>query len=243
MSKLIVNENPKSPVSEAYRTIRTNIQFTSVDDTIKIITVTSAMASEGKTTTVANLATAFAQTGKSVVLVDADLRKPSVHKMFDLPNLRGLVNAIIHDKDLSELLLDSKVENLKILPAGTIPPNPSELLGSKSMKDLIKHLSEQFDYVLIDAPPVALVTDAAIIANMCDGVILVGVAGKTEIKSVQYAKKLLGNANAHILGMVLNKIPVDKNNHYKYQYYSYYQQYGEETKQGFFSKLFGRKKR
>lgn len=238
MSKLIVNENPKSPISEAYRTIRTNIQFTSIDDDIKIITVTSAMAGEGKTTTIANLATAFAQTGKSVVLVDADLRKPAVHKMFDLPNLRGLTNAVIHDQPITDLVCDTNVENLKVLPAGPIPPNPSELLGSKSMKNLIANLSEAYDYVFIDAPPVAIVTDAAIIANMSHGVILVSVSGKTEIKNLQYAKKLLNNANANILGVVINKVPMDKKGFSKYNYYSYYQQYGEDEKKGFF----GRKK-
>lgn len=242
MSKLIVKENPKSPISEAYRTIRTNIQFTSVDDEIKIITATSAMAGEGKTTTIANLATAFAQTGKKVILVDADLRKPNVHRLFNLANLRGLSNAVIHEQDLETLITKTEVDNLVILPAGPVPPNPSELLGSKSMKDIISKLSKEYDYVFIDAPPVAIVTDAAIIANMSDGVMIVAVAGKTEIKNLQYAKKLLNNANANILGVIINKIPVDKKGFSKYQYYSYYQQYGEEHKKGIFKRFFTKKK-
>lgn len=234
MSKLIVNENPKSPISEAFRTIRTNIQFTSIDDDIRIITATSAMAGEGKTTTISNLATAFAQTGKRVILVDADLRKPAVHKMFKLPNLRGLTNAIIHEQDMDELIFNTEVKNLFVLPAGPVPPNPSELLGSKSMKAVLENLSEKFDYIFIDAPPVAIVTDAAIIANVSHGVIIVSVSGKTDIKSIQYAKKLLSNVNANILGVVLNKVPTDKNSTYKYHHYGYYMQEVEVKKKGLF---------
>lgn len=237
MIKLIVNANPKSPISEAYRTIRTNIQFASIDEQIRIMTVTSAMAGEGKTTTIANLATAFAQTGKKVIIVDADLRKPNIHKLFDVPNLRGLTNAIIHEREIPELITASGVENLSLMTSGPVPPNPSELLGSNSMKELIAALAETYDYVFIDAPPVAIVTDAAIIANMSDGVILVAVVGKTEIKNVQYAKKLLQNASANILGVVMNKIPVDKKGFSKYHYYSYYQQYGEHQKKGWFSRF------
>ncbi|GAA0319353.1 CpsD/CapB family tyrosine-protein kinase [Bacillus carboniphilus] len=213
---LIAHMNPKSPIAEQYRTMRTNIQFSSVDHTIRSLMVTSSGPSEGKSTTVANLAVVFAQQGKKVLLVDADMRKPTVHYTFRLSNTFGLTNVLTRQAKVEEVIHESLVENLSLLTSGPIPPNPAELLGSAAMEDLLAELFKQFDLVLFDTPPVLAVTDAQILANQCNGSILVVNSGKTEIDAASKSKELLLNAKGKLLGVVLNNKKEKKGSYYYY---------------------------
>ena len=201
---LITNQNPKSPISEQYRTIRTNIQFSAVDEEIRTIVVTSSGPGEGKSTTVANLAVVFAQQGKRVLLIDSDLRKPTVHYTFNFTNTFGLTNVLTRQSQLHDVVKETMEKNLYILTSGPIPPNPAELLSSRAMEQLMKDVEEEFDVVLFDSPPLLAVTDGQILASKCDGTILVVSSGKTETDQAVKAKELLNAANSHILGVVLN---------------------------------------
>lgn len=216
---LITLEQTKSPISEAYRTLRTNVQFTSVDSHIKKIMFTSAGPGEGKTTTVANLAVSMAQAGKRVLIVDADLRNPIQHKLFGLDNRQGLSITLQQDQDFQTFIRETSVFGVMVLTGGPIPPNPAELIGSERMKCLIEEASEQFDIVLIDTPPIIAVTDAAIIARQVDGVILVIASGEVKKEYAQRAKELLDKVGAKILGAVLNKVDVKASEFYDYHYY------------------------
>lgn len=214
--KLITNVNPKSPISEQYRTLRTNIQFSSVDQQYRSIMVTSAGPGEGKSTTVANLAVVFAQQGKRVLLIDADLRKPTVHYTFSLTNSVGLTNVLTRLADFQEAVRATKIENLDVLTSGPIPPNPAELLSSRSMGEFLQEAYTEYDLLLFDTPPVLAVTDAQLLANLCDGTILVVSSGKTEIETATKAKELLQAAQAKLLGVVLNNKAIDNSNYYYY---------------------------
>lgn len=213
---LVTVKDPKSPISEQYRTIRTNIQFSSVDQEIKTIVVTSAGPGEGKSTTIANLAVVFAQQGKKVLLIDADLRKPTVHYTFNFTNTFGLTNVLTRQSELHEVVKESPEKNLFILTSGPIPPNPAELLGSKAMEQLLKEIEGEFDLILFDAPPLLAVTDGQVLASKCDGAILVVNSGKTETEGAMKAKELLEAANSHIIGVVLNNKKMDSTKHYYY---------------------------
>ncbi|PAD22641.1 capsular biosynthesis protein [Terribacillus saccharophilus] len=213
---LITKFNPKSPISEQYRTIRTNIEFASVDATMRSLLVTSSGPSEGKSSTTANLAVVFAQQGKKVLLIDADLRKPTVHYTFKLDNRAGLSTVLVGEKPLEEATKETDVPNLDILTCGPIPPNPSELLGSNAMKQLIKKAQETYDMVIFDTPPVLAVTDAQILANTCDGALIVVRSEQTEYDAIQKAKELLEPAHAKLLGIVLNDVAQKKSNTYYY---------------------------
>lgn len=219
---IITHNNPKSPVSEAYRVLRTNIQFSGVDKPLKTILVTSSGPMEGKTTTIANLAVIFAQCGNKVLLVDTDLRRPMLHKVFMLLNDRGLTNLLTAQKDAMSFIQHDVVKNLDILTSGRIPPNPSELLSSNAMKSFLENIKNKYDIVLMDSPPVGGITDASIISTYADGTILVVKSGKTEIDAVKIAREILDNVNANIIGVVLNHL--DKkavgNNYYPYYYYN-----------------------
>lgn len=237
---IITKENPKSPVSEAYRTLRTNIQFSNIDKNIKSILVTSSGSSEGKSTTMVNLAVTIAQSGKKVILIDADLRKPRIHTFFDMSNAKGLTNVLVEDTDYNEIIQNTDIDNLQLLASGPIPPNPSELLSSKKIKNFIEKLKEDYDMVLFDAPPVGYVTDAAVLSTNIDGVILVCAVGQAIINGAKNAIALLQKVNANILGVVINKIPVNEGGYYKYHYYQYYNSYHEDEQQvgkGLMSKL------
>jgi protein-tyrosine kinase len=214
---LITHFSPRAAISEQYRTIRTNIQFSSVDESIRTILVTSSGPEEGKSTTVANLAVVFAQQGKKVLLIDADLRKPTVHYTFQLDNTIGLTNVLTKQIQLDKAAVTTLVENLSILSSGPIPPNPAELLGSKAMEDMLVAALEQFDIVIFDTPPVLAVTDAQILANRCDGTILVVGSGKTQIEPAMKSKELLLSSKGKLLGVVLNR-----KNAKDSQYYYYY---------------------
>ncbi|MEG6567944.1 CpsD/CapB family tyrosine-protein kinase [Thermoanaerobacterium saccharolyticum] len=213
--------NSKTTVSEAFRSLRTNLQFTSVDKKVKSILITSSLPNEGKSTIIKNLAYALAMTGVKVIVVDCDLRNPTVHQMFKIPNMSGLTNIIVEDDKYEKYVIsDKEFDNLGIITSGPIPPNPSELIGSNRMKIFLDRLKEDYDYVLIDAPPVLLVTDPTVLAPVVDGVILVIQANKTEIEATKRAKEILTNLKANILGAVLNKVKEQKSGYYYYYYYN-----------------------
>lgn len=216
--KLIVHEDAKSPIAEAYRTLRTNIQFSKTDGELKTIMFTSSGPGEGKSTTIANTAVALAQSGKKVILMDCDLRKPVQHKIFGKKN-RGLTNILVEELPANEFIQDTQVENLRVLTSGPIPPNPSELLGSRKMQELIDELKTQVDYLIIDAPPVIAVTDACVLAAKVDGITLVVNSGSIRPEMAKKAKDLLLKANGHLLGVVLNRVEIDEEHAYYYYYY------------------------
>nr|WP_226528051.1 CpsD/CapB family tyrosine-protein kinase [Metabacillus niabensis] len=207
---------PKSPIAEQFRTIRTNIQFSNVDEELQTMIVTSSGPAEGKSTTTANLAVVFAQQGKRVLLIDADLRKPTVHYTFRTENHIGLSNVLTRQSSLEEAVTLTAQDKLWVLASGPIPPNPSELLGSKGMKNLLEQAKDQYDVIILDTPPVLAVTDAQVLANLTDGVVLVVSSGKTEIDAAKKSKELLESAKAKILGVVLNNKKVQDSQYYYY---------------------------
>jgi capsular exopolysaccharide synthesis family protein len=211
----IVEKEPKSIAAENYRTLRTNIQYSSFDKEYKVIVVTSSEPSEGKSTTAGNLALSMAQDNKKVILIDCDLRKPSIHKKFKLSNLVGLSDVIIGKADLVKAAHKYN-NNLVVLTSGKIPPNPSEMLSSKTMGNLLETLKQSFDYIILDTPPVQAVTDSQILATKADGTILVVRAEKTKKDSVQNAVNLLKKVNANIIGTVLNGVDTNRNKYYYY---------------------------
>ena len=214
---LITITNPRSPIAEAYRSLRTNLEFSSLDRPLRTLIVTSAGPEEGKSTTLANLAVAMASADKQVILVDCDLRRPSLHRIFDVRNGVGLTTMIVNDEALKNPpFQETGVSNLWLLPSGPLPPNPSELLGSRRMEDIIASLTEKADVVLFDAPPIIAVTDAAVLSSKVDGVLLVINAGKTKREHAQRAKALLEKVNARLVGAVLNNVPFDVSLHRYY---------------------------
>ncbi len=217
-STLITISNPRSPISEAYRTLRTNLEFSSLDKALRSMVVTSASPEEGKSTTLANLAVTIAQAGKKVILVDCDLRRPSLYQIFGARNTPGFTDMMRDDSLMNNPPLQStSVANLCLLPSGTIPPNPSELLASRRMSEVIAALQQQAEVVLFDAPPVIAVTDAAVLSSKVDAVLLVVSAGKTKREHAKKAKALLEKVNAHLIGTVLNNVKGEAS---LYQYYS-----------------------
>ncbi|MFB0535544.1 MAG: CpsD/CapB family tyrosine-protein kinase [Anaerolineae bacterium] len=217
LDHLITVADPRSPVSEAYRTLRTNLDFSSLDKPIKTMLVTSAGPEEGKSTVLANLAVTTAQTGRKVILVDCDLRRPSLHDIFDLKNDRGLTTMVVNDAAMeSPPLQDTGVQGLQLVCSGPLPPNPSELLGSRRMEEIIAALLERADVVLFDAPPVVAVTDAAVLSTKVDGVLLVINAGGTKRDYARAATARLEKVNANLLGAVLNNVKFDVSLHRYY---------------------------
>ena len=214
---LVTVLNPSAVISEQYRMVRSNIQFAMIDESLKTLVCTSATAGEGKSTTVANLAVTFAKQGQKVLLVDADLRKPVLHKIMGINNQFGLTHAITKMAPLkSTLAPHHKIDNLSILPAGAIPPNPSELLASKRMESLVVELSLRFDLILFDTPPLLAVADAQILGNLCDGTLLVLKSHEVEKKKLIKAKELLEHANVNVIGAVLNDVNPKDINHAGY---------------------------
>ncbi|MGU3395387.1 CpsD/CapB family tyrosine-protein kinase [Priestia sp. D51] len=214
--RLLAHNSPKDPVAEQYRTIRTNIQFSNVDQDIKTIVLTSSGAEEGKSTTSSNLATVYAQQGLKVLLIDADLRKPTGHYTFRLENHIGLTNVLTRQSTLAQAVQESEIPHLSVLTSGPIPPNPSELLASAQMAELLKEMKKQFDMIIFDTPPILAVADAQILANQVDGTILVVSSGKTEKDAALKSKELLSNAKGKLLGVVLNNRKVEDGNYYYY---------------------------
>lgn len=218
--KLSIVHNPRSPIAEAFRSLRTNIQFSNIENRIRSIAVTSSIPGEGKSTVAFNLAASLAQTGKKVLLIDCDLRNPSIYKKTDLQNTVGLTNIIVqcmHYRDV--LQRQDSAENLDIITSGPIPPNPSELLESAKMKELMETLAQEYDMIVIDSPPISLVTDAAILSTLVGGVVLVCEAGKTKTEVLRKSIDALNKVNANILGVVMNKVKLEYKSYYKSYYY------------------------
>ena len=219
-NSLITVREPRNPISESYRGIRTNLQFANVDSNIRSLIVTSAIPNEGKTTTAANLAIVMAQSGMKVAVVDADLRKPSQHKIFGIPAKTGLMNALFNE-GVSPLRFAAQgsITNLSVIPCGKRPPNPSEIIGSQRMRNLVQQLQKEVDIVIFDAPPLLAVTDAQILSTQVDGVLLVTRQG-TDRGAVARAVESLEQVNARLLGMVMNNMRRTASD--EYYYYEYY---------------------
>ena len=218
---LIAHNDLKNPETEAYRVIRTSIQFAQAGKELKTLAVTSCIPNEGKSMTAANLAVVLTQAGKSVLLLDCDMRNPTVHKNFGLSNKLGLSSCISMGTALSDAVQKTSIEGLYALTGGVIPPNPSELLGSEQMKNVLQRAKEQYDYVLIDTPPVMPVTDALIVSRFVDGMILVIASAEIKVEMARAVKNQLQHAGANILGVVLNKVRSEHHG-YGYGYYYYY---------------------
>lgn len=210
LNDLITVTNPRSPISEAFRTLRTNLEFSSLDHPLHTMVVTTAASEEGKSITLANLAVIMAEGGKRVILVDCDLRRPALHDIFGVPNDEGLTTMLRDDAALNDPpLQEIGIEGLSLLSSGPLPANPAVLLGSRRMREVIATLRERADLVLFDAPPVVAVTDAAVLAAQTDGVLLVLRAGSTRREYAQRAKELLEKVNVRIIGAVLCNAPFD----------------------------------
>lgn len=218
--RLITVADPTSPASEAYRTLRTNLFYSLVDDPPRAIALTSPGSTEGKSTTCANLGIVLAQAEKSTLIVDCDLRKPVMHRIFGLRNLRGIVNVLAGEHDLQEVVQDGITSNLKVLTVGPIPPNPAELLSSHRFAGFLANARQQFDYVLLDAPPVEAVSDAAILSTQVDGTLLVLDAQSTRKGHVRQAVRALETVGAGILGTVMNNVDESQSLYY-YSSYTY----------------------
>ncbi|HUM69711.1 MAG TPA: polysaccharide biosynthesis tyrosine autokinase [Chloroflexota bacterium] len=222
--RLITSSAPRDPVSEAYRVLRTNLSFAAVDEELRTVLVTSSSPSEGKSTTAANLAVALAQTGKRVALVDADLRRPIQHKIFNTINNQGLTTAILdNNTPITFHLQKTKMPDLQVMTSGPIPPNPAELLNSHRMTQVVEELLKEVDVVVFDTPPVLTVADASILAPRMHGTLLVVESGKTRRAALMQAFERLNNANAHLFGVVINKLNPRRLGRYGYYYkYHYY---------------------
>ncbi|MGL5577305.1 MAG: CpsD/CapB family tyrosine-protein kinase [Sarcina sp.] len=214
----IVEKQPKSVAAEAYKTLRTNIQYSSYDKSLQTIVVTSSQPREGKSTTAGNLAISLGMDSKNVLLIDCDLRKPSIHKKFKLSNTKGLTEVILGKVKLLETV-QAYSGHLDILTSGKIPPNPSEMLGSSNMQRLLNELKEHYDYIILDAPPVLAVTDAQILGTKADGAIFVVKSGVAKKEQILQAKNQLDKVKVQIVGTVLNAIDTKDS---KNQYYYYY---------------------
>ena len=217
---LIVHNDPKSPISEGIRTIRTNLQFSNVDTVNKKIMITSSMPGEGKSFTSANLATAFAQDGNKVLIVDCDMRKGRVHKIFEISNSKGLSNLLIDniEKNYKKYIKKTKIENLEVLPSGTVPPNPSELLNSEANKKLIDILEREYDYIIFDCVPINGLPDSLIMTNLVNKVMIVCAANVTPTELLQKTKTSLQNVDANIAGIIVNKTKTAYNKYYGHYY-------------------------
>lgn len=214
-------KTPSSIISEQFKTIRTNIQFSNADHRYKNLLLTSSVASEGKSTVAANLAVTFADQGLKTLLVDADMRRPTVVSTFQISNQKGLTNYLTDSKfDINEIIYRTSVSNLYVMPSGPVPPNPAELINSKKMDALIKLLSKELDLVIYDAPPILSVTDSQILSTKVDGTILVVKDNYSEKAAIKKAVTLLKNVDANIIGTILNNVELKHMDGY-YGYYGY----------------------
>ena len=215
---LVTITDPSSPVSEAYRTLRMNLQYASLDKPLRSVLVTSASPGEGKSTTIANLAVTIAQAEQRVIVADCDLRRPYLHQLFAVSNDRGLTTMMVDDQAFEAPPLQAtSIERLFILPSGPLPPRPADLLGSQRMEKVIARLLDSADQILLDAPPLIAVVDALALAAKVDGVLLVTSAGETKREHAQQAVERLKKVNANIVGAVLNNVPLDSTFHSYYK--------------------------
>lgn len=222
----IAKANPGSSVSESFKKLRTNIRFSSMGQAVKIILVASSVTGEGRTTTAINLAISYAQENKNVLLLDADLRRPSVGSAFFRASRTGLSDLLIRQGQVQDAIQQTDIPGLYVLPAGTAPPNPSELLGSEAMRELLGSLKAQFDVIIIDSPPALSFADAQIVGAMSDGVVLVARSGKVTKEAVRRTRLGMEHVGAHILGAVLNN---SSRNRVESSYANYYGYGGDYT--------------
>jgi len=228
-SRLITHFDPKSPISEAYRMLRTNLQYSNLDQPVKSTLVTSPGPGEGKSTTAVNLAITMAQMGNRTVIVDTDLRRPVLHKIFDVPRIPGVSEVLIGMQVLEDVITESSIENLSIIGSGELPPNPSELLGSQKFRKFLEDLSKKFDRIVLDSPPVIAVADATILSRHTTDTLLVVSAGNTEMEALKIAKQQISDIGGHLAGTLLNQVNVSKEHGYYNYYYKYYRYYGKQS--------------
>jgi len=228
--RLITHEDPRSPVSEAYRSLRTSMLYSSsADKKIKSILVSSAGPGEGKTTTVANLAITYANLGKKTILIDTDLRRPVIHKVLDIQKEPGITDYLSGaTDDFNDIVQKTTIENLFVVPSGIIPPNPSELLGSQRMADLLQKLEDEWDMILFDSPPLVAVTDATMVSKEIDQIVMVVKVGQTDKKAFDHTITSLRNVHAPLGGVILNAVTHKNSYGSYYYYYQYYHYYGSD---------------
>ncbi|MFS0555440.1 CpsD/CapB family tyrosine-protein kinase [Brevibacillus sp. 179-C9.3 HS] len=215
-SKLVCYSNPKSPIAEAYRTLRTNIRFSTPD--LRTMIITSAQPGEGKTTTISNLAIAFAQAGVNVLLIDGDMRKPTLHHVFRLQNELGLSSLLNGQAELNEVIQPINVNRMDVITAGPIPEAPTELLSSERMRKFMYDVKFRYELILIDSPPLLPVADSQVLSSLVDGVLLVLRSGKVKVENAKKAKMLLDHVGARIIGAVLNDMKMSKSTSAYYEY-------------------------
>lgn len=218
ITTLITHKKPKSVVSEKFRGIRSNILFSSADDEVQTLLVTSDKPSSGKSTVSANIAVTYAQAGFKTLLIDGDMRKPTQHYIFNQNNITGLSNLIINKSTFKDAVHNTEVTNLDVITSGPIPPNPSELIGSTNMMDIFEELKQQYDFILVDTPPVNTVTDAQLFGELTKNAIFIIDVESNNKESVKKGKELLEKSGTKILGAVLNKAPLDKSSSSYYYY-------------------------
>lgn len=212
--KLIVSLKPQSAIAEQFRSIRTSIEFSTEDQDCQVTVITSSEQNSGKSLVSSNLALTFSQKGEKTLLIDADMRNPSIKNYFYIPSRQGLSSVIRNKANVQEYIFETNEKNLFILPAGITPPNPADLLGSISMKNLIQELRESFDHIIIDTPPVLAVTDAILVSAFADGVVLVIRSGKTTKQNAKKVIRLLNQSSTPIIGSILNDVKMKLTDYY-----------------------------
>lgn len=217
--RLITVSDSRSIIAEQFRTIRTNIKFSVPDTDLKTILVTSSTPGEGKSTNAANLGVVFAQEGKKVLIVDADMRKPTLHYTFGIFNTVGLSTVLSRQNELNCAIQETPIVGLFVLPSGPIPPNPAELLSSKAFDAFLEEMKKHYDLIIFDAPPLLSVSDAQVLSHKCDGTLLIIHSGVAEKENVLKAQSILVSSQAKVLGVVLNNYKMPKNRKYYYEYY------------------------
>ena len=226
LDEIISIKNPQAHEVEAYHTLRTNLLFSGLDQPLHSLLITSPLSESGKTTTVGNLGVTIARTGARVLIVDSDLRRPRLHRVFRVSNALGLTSLMVDDNIQPEEIIQKTGEaNLYLLTSGPIPPNPSELISSRKFQEIIATLKDNFDFLILDSPPVLAVSDPALLSRYVDGTLLVIDFGRVPKDMAQKAREQLDNVNARIVGVLLNKIPANGQNYY---YQTYYRSYQEE---------------
>lgn len=226
-ARLISKLKPKDPIVETYRGLRTNIQFADVDQKLKTLLITSSRPEEGKTITAANLALSFAEVGLKTVLIDTDLRKPKVHTLFQIEREPGLLECLVREKSIAQVMNSIPNSDLKVIPAGKIPPNPTQILASNKMSEFIAALKQEHDIIIFDSPPLAAVTDPILMSRQVDGVVLVVRFEFTDFNVAKNAIETLKKTRANVVGAVLNSTVFTKGYGYYHQYYNYHQYYGD----------------
>lgn len=224
---LVCESDPRSPAAEAYRTLRTNLQFAALSQGPQTLLITSASPGEGKTTTVGNLGVILAQAGQRVCVIDSDLRRPSLHRVFAVSNASGLTTALVSDRAVQEVAVPTRVAGLDLVPSGPVPPNPAEVLGSKQMKRFLEWAQAAYDVVLLDSPPVLAVSDASVLASEASGVVLVIRVRRTPQDAVRRAAEQIEAVRGKVVGVLLNAVDLKRDGYY-YRYYTYSSVYGAD---------------